>query len=226
MSTDILDYVVMPIKSAILFTGIIFPRTFDTLMKETKCIKYKFASIWDNEDQIYHSKLIDNNFIVIINNSKDQELFTPQFVPIVNALKYIKEQHVEYVLKSRFDILSSDYSRYLELMIRGYTNKITVLCGIQTDTTYFLDLIVFGNLDTMCKLYALQEANDKRFPEKFIIENVSKKENVSKETLKEIFNFSLDACIDNTIEFFWQRITKPNSIPIVNDYCKSTIIWL
>ena len=84
----------------------------------------------------------------------------------------------------------------------------------------------------MCRFYALQPIKDERYPEKFLMENYSNKVNLTKEDIRDIFNFSLSACIENNIEFIWYRPpqwkTPLRTIPdmrIINEYCKDTFIW-
>ena len=226
-------------STAILFTGKIYP---EHLNKCIECSKHttalKFASIWNNEDTIYIQQLMDNGFIIIRNDTNQQETSKPQFIPIVNGLQYIKEHHsnIEFVLRTRFDILSFDFDRYLEHTQHLYKEKITVISGIFTNIIYFLDIIVCGSIDKMIKLYGLQPTNDTRQPETFLLENyINKKYLTNLETAIEIKNnlhFSLDICIKHNIEFIWIR---PNSwklhtlnIPfmkVINEYCKDTCMW-
>jgi hypothetical protein len=221
-------------KKAILFTGKIYSPALDLLIEQTKNVKYKFASIWENENPEYISKLSKNNFIIITSSIKQQELFTPQSITIVNGLNYIKKHEFDFVLRTRFDVLSTDYVKYLELSCDLSPDKITVIAGIHTDPdgSYFLDIVVSGKTDNMCQFYIMQPVNDKRYCEKFIIENYSKKTNLKKDDIKDIFNFSLSFCLVNSIEFIWYRndswktnyITIPD-MKVINEYCKSSFIW-
>lgn len=160
-------------KTAVLFTGKIDSRAFDTLMHQTKDIEYKFASIWEDENPSYIQTLSENKFTLIINKVAWQELFTPQFIPIVNGLRRIKEEDFEFVLKTRFDITSWDYARYIDLLQKISDTKITVLCGTATYKIYIIDIIVYGSVHKMCRLYTLQSRCDTRFPEQFLIEQYS-----------------------------------------------------
>ena len=228
-------------KTAILFTGKIYPIELDNLIEQTKTIKNKFASIWCNEDPTYILRLVSNNFTIIKSNVEQQVMFIPQFVPIVNGLKFIKEQGFEFVLRTRFDVLSTDYIKYLELMRGLYTDKITVISGINHGSTllYFLDIIVFGNINAMCLFYTLQPIEDGRCPEKFLMENYSNKTNLTKDDIMEVFNFSLTSCIDNHMEFIWYRpgnwhepsdceshIMTDYAMRVINAYCKNALIWI
>ena len=220
-------------KTAILFTGIIHSQTFDLLMEQTRTMNNKFASIWANESPEYIVKLRNNNFEIIYNDIKQQELYKPQFITVLNGLHYLKENGYEYILRTRFDIVSPDYNKYLELIRNVYPEKITVITGIETSRIYFLDVIVSGNINDMCDFFKLQPIHDQRYYEKFLIENYSKKTNLTKEEIRNIFNFSLSDCIVNNIEFIWYRpnswksplITCPD-MRVIKEYCKNAFIWI
>jgi hypothetical protein len=220
-------------KIAILFTGKIHSETIDILINQTKNITNKFASIWENENSEYIVKLINNNFKIIYNNTNLQMIYKPQFITVFNGLNFLKENGYEYILRTRFDIISSDYNKYLELLINSYPEKITVIAGIETSSIYFLDIIVGGTIDVMCNFFKLQSINDNRFYEKFLIENYSNKINLTKDEIRNIFNFSLIECINNNIEFIWYRpiswkstsITYPD-MRVIKEYCKHPFIWI
>jgi hypothetical protein len=220
-------------KTAILFTGKINLLALDVLIEQTKNIENKFASIWGNEKQEYIVKLSNNNFKIIYNDINQQKIYRPQFITVFNGLNYLKENGYEYVLRTRIDIVSLDYSKYLNLVCELYPEKITVIAGIETSTTYFLDIIVSGKINEMCNFCALQPINDDRYYEKFLIENYSNKINLTKDEIINIFNFSLNDCIANNIEFMWYRpiswksyaITYPD-MRVIKEYCNSSIIWV
>jgi hypothetical protein len=221
-------------KTAILFTGKIESLAFDILIEQTKDIKNKYASIWENEDIEYIVKLTNNNFKIIYNDVKQQEIFKPQTITIFNGLNYLKEEGYEYILRTRFDIVSPDYNKYLNLVSNLYTENITVIAGIHWSTyVYFLDIIVSGKIGDLLKIFKLQSINDDRYYEKFFIENYSDKTNLTEEEIKNVLNFSLNICIDNNIEFIWYRPIswKSNSITypdmrVIKEYCKKPFIWI
>ena len=220
-------------KLAILFTGKIEPLALDTLIEHTKDMENKFASIWDNEFTDYIVKLKNNNFKIIYNDIKQQSIYRPQFITVFNGLNYLKENGYEYILRTRFDIVSPNYDKYLNLVSELYPEKITVIAGIHTSNIYFLDIIVCGKINEMCKFFELQFNNDHRSYEIFLIENYSNKINLTKQEINNIFNFSLNDCIINNIEFIWYRpiswksplITYPD-MRVIKEYCKSDIIWV
>ena len=222
-----------PSNTVFLFTGKIYPDCFDNFIESTKNIQeIKIASIWDTENSVYVQELIDNNFRIVSNNSKEQDKYVPQFVPIVNGLQYIKENFntVEYVLRTRFDILSYNYSKYLEKTRELYKEKITVISGIESSS--FLQIVECGKVDAMCKFYTLQLNSDKRPPEQFILDNYLNITNYNRENIRQKINFSLNICIQYNIEFIWFRPqhwkTPLRTIPnmrVINEYCKDTFIW-
>jgi hypothetical protein len=64
------------------------------------------------------------------------------------------------------------------------------------------------------------------------MESYTNKINLTRDEIKDIFNFSLDTCIENSIEFIWYRSegwkSPLRTIPdmrIINEYCKDTFIW-
>lgn len=219
-------------KTVILIAGKIYPEYFNNFLEQYKDIENKIASIWDNEDEFYVNLLILHKFNVIKTNIKFQESYTAQFIPIYNGIKIAKQNGYDIILRTRFDVLSYDYKKYLEKTEYLYRDKITVICGIQTSTIYFLDLITIGPIDKMYLMYLLQYKNDNRYPEQFLMETYSNKTNLKKHDILDIFHFSLDICIENNIEFIWYRpdcwkregITIPD-MKVINEYCKSDFIW-
>jgi len=218
-------------KCAILITGNVCPEYLDALIENVNCIPYKIASIWENENPIYVEKLKSNGFLIVISKLHEQyESNIPQLVPIKNGIEFAKNLDFDYVLKTRFDIISNDYNKYLD--ITQCKDKIVLLSGIHTSELYFLDIVVSGPINEMAKFYSLQNKNDHRFIEKFLLENYLNKENLTKDDIRKSFYFSLNICIDNSIEFVWRRSeawknelrTIPN-MKVINEYCKDTFIW-
>jgi hypothetical protein len=221
------------IKAAVLFTGKIYTSAFDSFLEQTKNIEHKFASIWENEEPIYKIKLLEHNFTVIENRIDQQLLYTPASISIVNGFQRIKEEGFDVVLKTRFDVISSDYTRYLDVLQKGDRDKINVLSGIHTDILYFLEIMAYGTIENMCKFYTLHEKSDPRCPEVFAMETYSGKQNLSKEDISSIFTFSLPACREKNIEFIWYRPpwwkTSFRTIPdmrVISEYCTDTFIWV
>lgn len=220
-------------KAAVLFTGKIYTSEFESFLEQTKNIEHKFASIWENEEPIYKKKLIEHNFTVIVNSIDQQVVYTPASISIVNGFQRIKEEGFDFVLKTRFDVLSSDYPRYLELLQKGDPEKINVLSGIHTNILFFLEIMAYGTIENMCKFYTLQEKKDPRCPEVFAMETYSGKRNLTEEDIRSIFTFSLQACRENNIDFIWYRPpwwkTSFRTIPdmrVITEYCTDTFIWV
>lgn len=221
--------------TAVLFTGIVCRGTFDRLLEQTKDIPHKFASVWENENPEYVKRLSENNFTIVTSEVKLQQFYLPQFIPVVNGLQRIKDDGFQYVLKTRFDVISPDFMKYIELVQQVFKTKITVLSGIETDKRFFVQILEYGNIDDMRCFYTNQPREDisKRFPELFLMETYSKKHNLTKDDIKEIFNFSLPLCIEHNIEFIWYRpnhwITPTRTIPdmrIVGEYCRESMMWI
>ena len=221
-------------KTCILVTGQIFDGYFYKLIEQYKDIEYKIASIWENERAEYIETLKKNNFLVVLNKISDQAFSVPQFIPIVNGLSFCQKNNFEFVLRTRFDILSRDYLKYLENTKHLYKDKISVISGIHTSNIYFVDFIVVGKTNEMCKFYNLQMLGDKRFIEQFCIEKYSGKNNLTREDIRKIFHFTLPVCKENNIEYFFHRpgggwinsfLTAPD-MKVISDYCTHPFIWI
>jgi hypothetical protein len=230
------------VKSAILFTGIIHAAYFDTILRQSASLDteniLKVACIWENEKSEYVQALNDHHFVVVKSALRDQEYYVPQFIPIVDGLHFLQKHYpeIEFVLRTRLDVISSDYGKYMNLIrdiylknVENVENKITVITGIETHNVFFLDIIVGGRFSEMCLFYP---RCDSSYPEKFLIENYSKKKKTfEKDDLREIFNFSLEQCKSRTIEFTWYREwdsslwTRPH-VHIIQDYCRESFIWI
>jgi len=233
------------VKSAILFTGIIHAAYFDTILRQSASLDteniLKVACIWENEKSEYVQALNDHHFVVVKSALRDQEYYVPQFIPIVDGLEYLQKHYpeIEFVLRTRLDVISSDYGKYMNLIrdiylknVENVENKITVITGIETHNVFFLDIIVGGRFSEMCLFYARQPRGDSSYPEKFLIENYSKKKKTfEKDDLREIFNFSLEQCKSRTVEFTCYREwdsplwTRPH-VHIIQDYCRESFIWI
>ena len=219
-------------KTAVLFTGKIRADALDILLEQTKPLPNKFASIWNNEDPNHLMKLVQYGFTLIYNDINQQSLYQAQFITIVNGLHYLKEKGFDYVVKTRLDIVSTDYPTYLELVTRLYSDKITVITGIETSSVYFLDIIVSGKINDMCSFFTLQRVTDNRYSEKFLIEQYSGKQNLTREEIQTLFHFSYKDCVLHSIEFRWYRpiswksslISFPD-MRVISEYCNSPVMW-
>ena len=223
--------------SAILFTGNIHSEYFDTILKQASYVKedvLKVACIWEHEKEEYIQALKNHHFVIVKSTLRDQEFHVPQFIPIVDGLEFLQENYpeIKFVLRTRFDITSNDYGKYVELIRDQNIHKITVICGIKTNEVYFLDIIVGGRLSEMTAFYRRQPRSDSAYPEKFLLENYSKKKKIFDENdLREILQFSFELCKNHSIEFTWYRDwdstfwTKPH-VKVIQEYCgNDSIIW-
>jgi len=220
-------------KCAIILTGYVCPEFLDAIIKNLESIPDKIASIWENENTAYIERLKANGFLIVISKLQEQcESNIPQLVTIKNGITFAKDIGYGYVLRNRFDVISNDFNKYLKLTQSLFKEKIVLLSGIHTSELYFLDIIVSGPINEMAKFYSLQNKCDDRFIEKFLLENYLNKENLNKDDIRTSFYFSLNICIDNSIEFVWRRSeawknelrTIPN-MKVINEYCKDTFIW-
>lgn len=215
--------------TVIVFTGKIYPFCIKRLIEETRSIPHKIASVWDNEPQEYVSDLSNNNFSIVVNKISDTELYTPQFVTIVSGVNCAKERGFKYIMRTRFDIVSTDYTLYLEKTRHLYENKLTTICGLASGIIFFDDRMIVGEADKMCKLYKLQRRGDSRYPEQFLMETYSNKTNLRHADIRVIFNFSLNICREHNIEFIWYRphwSHVPHDMKYIGLYCKGSHVWL
>ena len=221
-------------KSCFLITGKLIPEYIDGLIYSYKHTDNKIISTWENEDQDSINKLKANNFIVILNSLKHQNINDFRPIPIVNGINYAKKNGYEYILKSRTDIVSSNFIEYLKIVQQLYTDKITVISGIETiDGIYFLDIIVSGKTDDMENFFTIKYADDNRFIEKFVLESYINKTNLTKVDIRNHIHFSKDLCLKHNIDFIWYRnsswknaIRTIPDMKVINEYCKDTFIWI
>ncbi len=220
-------------NTVILITGILVPEHVDNLIITYNNIENKIISTWENSDSESIDKLLKNNFKIIFSKLEEQEYSNiPQLIPIVNGIQYAKSLGYTYLLRSRTDIFSHDFLKYLEKTKHLYRNKITAISGIETNIIYFLDIIVCGSIEKLEKFYKLQEKNDTTVLEVFLLENICGKKNLTRNDIKNNVEFTLDICRNNNIEFIWVRPPiwkKPfRSIPhmrVINEYCIDYFIW-
>jgi hypothetical protein len=135
-------------KRAFLFTGKICPPVLDRLMEQTRYLPSKYASIWRNEPIEYIDKLTSAGFVILYN---DVQSCYPQLDTANRGIQYLKKKGYSYVLRTRFDILTPDYLRYMDLID---PTRITVIMGIHTNLVYFLDTSEF------CLIIYIKVLND------------------------------------------------------------------
>jgi hypothetical protein len=223
-------------KKVVVFTGKLCKDIFDEFIEQTKNIEHKIASVWSDEDQTYITTLRENNFIVVVNDIEEQKHTVPQFVTIVNGMDCAKKLGFDVAMRSRFDITSTQYPIYMDLIESLYNEKITLLCGLYVNEPYIFDAIVCGKIDEMLKFYTKQPISDGRCPEFYLLESYSGKVKLSPEDISQILHFSFDICIQNNIEFEWYRLPwwiqwwglpySNSKLKIVNEYCKGQYVWV
>jgi len=208
-------------NTVILVTGLVTPVYINDIIESHKNIDNKIISIWENTLPRHIEMLQANNFNVYLNKMEEEKTSNNlQLVPIVNGLLYAQKLGYKYVLRTRTDVFSTDYKKYLEKTEHLYKEKITAFCGIETDVIYFLQICESGNINDMLKMYTLQTGNDRRFTEKFLLENYCNKTNLTRDDIRKNMHFSIDICRQNNIEFYWYRDKRWHIYNRSNPYMK------
>lgn len=224
--------------TVILITGQLTNEFTDRLIKCYSNIKDKLVSTWNYTDKDIIQKLKSNDFMVILIDDetikKDQHKHNRQLLPIRNGILEAKRLGYKYVLKSRNDVFSNDFERFLTVTQHLYKEKIMAISGIFTKPAgaYFLDILVCGSVDNMLKMFVVKDPGNKRAFEPYLIETYTNMKKLSKEQLKNHMAFCLEECKRNDIEFIWHRDKKwktpKRTIPdmkVIKEYCDDEFIF-
>lgn len=218
-----------------IITGLLNDIFVPRLIYSYKDIPHKLISTWKDQDPALLSDLSENGFIIILNEYPEHKCSTNyQVVPTKKGLEYALEQQFSYVCHTRTDVFLLNHRTFLNATRELYTEKITVICGIDTDIVYHLDIITVGHIYNLLKFYnALQEPDDERPVELFLLENYNESSNITRDTIKVNMHFCLDICRNNTIEIIWYRDemwkdpsrTIPN-MRVISEYCNDSFIFV
>ena len=96
---------------------------------------------------MFCKKLKKDNFIILLNDEEslknDQHKHNRQLLPIRNGILEAEKLGFKYVMRSRADVFSNDFDKYLMKTRSMYQNKLTAIAGINNVKAgvYFLDII-------------------------------------------------------------------------------------
>lgn len=187
-----------------------------------KDIKNKILTTWDYEkDKAQMFK--DNGFDIVYSSESEMPEVNPyyQFLPVEKALKYAKEKGFKYALRTRTDIITLNYKKYLYHTRDIHKKKMSALFGLgilnQNTGPYFLDVIVGGPIDNLLKLFKMTNktvrtppdrdaiVEDFHYAEGYLLEQWFNYKTPSAQDVKSILEFTYNICIKNNIEFIWKR---------------------
>ena len=224
----------------ILITGQLTHEFADKLIASYIGIKDKLISAWNNTDESILTKLKNHDFIILLNDDaslkNDQHKHNRQLLPIRNGILEAKKLGYHYILKSRTDIFSKDFTKLLDTTRTLYQDKLMAITGIYTHTcgAYFLDILVCGSIDNMLKMFVIKQPNNKRAFELYLLESYIGKtfSKLKKDEIKQYMTFCLEECKQNNIEFIWHRDKKwktpKRTIPdmkVIQEYCDDDIMF-
>jgi hypothetical protein len=192
---------------AILVTGKIEKRITESLFESYSNIDNKILSTWDTEDKEYIKEFEENGFQIVLTTPPHTNTTTVngtmmQLIPIASGVKYAKERGYEYLMRSRTDIVSSDFLKYLDKTKHLYKDKLTALAF---NTKYIFEVFICGKIDEMVKFYKVPHETDMRPPEEFLSEEYIGILPVKDEDIRQKITETYNICKENSMQFYWLR---------------------
>jgi hypothetical protein len=191
--------------TAVIITGILCNHIqVSRLIVSYSNTKIKIISTWKETDSIYIETLLDENFLVILNEPPLYiTSYNLQHTCICSALLKVKELGIKYTVRSRTDIFPNNYPLFVEKTRHLYKDKITVFNYVNG---HICDFVISGSTEEMMRFFSKEQAiGDTRYPEKYMIETYSNKVDLNKEDFAQYVNYCLDVCRENGIEHYWLR---------------------
>jgi hypothetical protein len=224
-----------------IITGLIDSVDHNKMLIESyKNIKNKIISTWKTTSTDLIKQLEEAGFIIVLNNQPEiivnkYPLQNPnyQLKTIYNALIKAGDLGYKYICRMRTDVFPTNHLLFLDVTRDLYQDKLTVICGCDLGLgPFYLDIQVSGYLPEMVKMFnKLKSLDDKRPSEIYIIEEYTKKTNLSNADIKLYLNYCLDRCINNNIEMIWfhpnEGVNYQRTVPymkVINEYCKAFFI--
>jgi hypothetical protein len=121
-------------------------------------------------------------------------------------------------------MLAFNIGSFIELLEKDFfpKEKLVSFCGIETDITYFYDIMVAGSTIQVIEFFKNdQTMEDNRCIEMFLLESKLNKTDITRDDVREVFNFCYKECRSLGIEFFLIKYQHC----IINDYCYCSFIW-
>jgi hypothetical protein len=219
--------------TAIVITGLLNQIFTDNLIRSYSNVKNKIISTWNDAEPSLIKQLEDAGFVIKLNEYPFLKNSTNlQIANIRGGLSIAKDCGFQYIIRTRTDIFPENMTKYMELTRQMYSSRITFLCGIETEHTYFADFIVAGPIDEILRFYGkFQEPFDGRFVEKYLLETYLCCGGISMDKIRDNFNLSLKTCKENDVEFIWWRPdswrASNRTIPmmkLIKEYCSEHFI--
>jgi hypothetical protein len=133
-----------------------------------------------------------------------------------------------HVLRFRTDIECPNLYEFKNLLYTNYaqSDKLSVLCGIEvrSGAPYFLDVLVFGKVEQMHRMFLpLQTAEDERYVETFWMETYAGARELTRDQMREIFNFFALENKRAGIQLHWHA---KNYDYTLSDPCANPCMWV
>ena len=202
--------------------------------------KNKLVSTWNDQPTEFVEYLKKNGFTVIQGEYPSHiSSANLQATSIHRGLVKAKDDGFKYAMRMRTDVACNGEtfqrlkrivcSQLVKLQSGDVTSvngqRLTILCGIEYNPQlrYYYDVLFASSLETMMKFFGVQQTpGDSRYVEKYWVETYSGKTNLTRDDLKEVFNFCLDGCRREGIEMQW--LSKGYNI--IRGYCGGYHIWV
>ena len=161
--------------TVILITGQLTNEFTDKLIKSYNNIKDKLVSTWKYTDKDIIKKLKDSDFMLILIDDdtikKDQHKHNRQLLPIRNGILEAKRLGYKYVLKSRNDVFSNDFERFLTVTQHLYKENNGYFWYFhKTCRSLFSRYFSLHSVDNMLKMFVVKDPGNKRAFEPYLIE--------------------------------------------------------
>jgi hypothetical protein len=202
-------------KTCFIITGFLEKKYVDKLLETYKNNSDKIISTWNDQDKELIDILKLNNFIIVQTEKPEIEISSNlQSIAIMNGINKAKELGFTHAIRTRSDLECNNITLFKNIIINKYLqdNKFACLTGLNTsDGIYFFDFIISGNLDQLSNFFSNLNIKNKRydFPEKFWVQSYLKKnEDISKDDIKQLFNFFINDCKENNISFIWLKTNE------------------
>lgn len=194
--------------------------------------KNKLVSTWNDQPTEFVEYLRKNGFMVIQGEYPSHVTSANlQATSIHRGLVKAKDHGFKYAMRMRTDVAcKGDTFQTLKRIVCSHTlalqsQKLTILCGIEYNPQlrYYYDVLFASNLETMMKFFGVQQTpDDSRYVEKYWVETYSGKTNLTRDDLKEVFDFCLGDCRREGIQMSW--LSK--GYDIIRGYCGGYYIWI
>jgi hypothetical protein len=226
-----------------IISGLLNDLFVEKLIESYKNVKHKMITTWNNTDIKFIEILKENGFIIVlsdyIQDIKYQNTMNHQSVCMRNGILNAIDLNYKYVCRSRTDIFPQDHLKFLNVTRELYQDKLMTLCGLELYaegvlTTYYLEVIICGNIENLLKYYDKNDhlPNSSRNSEQIMIENYTNKHIHTSEDIKNYMNFCKSICIKENIEIIWYRpydwVDYNRSIPftkLVSEYCNAFFVY-